>query len=146
MANLTCYFGIEILNLTNNQRNTLIDGLKTLGQNNSNKPNEKNHWRTRLDNQAVIFEALFNEDHLTINAIKQRLANIFNVDIGTISHSTNQVSMVGLVITFAHGGQSRVRMVAFGHDGLNWGTWAESNAAARSYLFTNMEAWEAELP
>jgi hypothetical protein len=146
VVHLTCYFGIENLNLTNQQRNTLIDGLQQLGENNSgNKPNEKNHWRIRLDNQAVIFEALFNDEHLTINAIKQRLANIFNVAIGTISHNTAQ-TIIGRVVTFSHGGQAKIRMVAFGHDGLNWGSWAESNAAVRSYLFTNADTWDAELP
>ena len=145
MTLLTCYFGIENLNLTNQQRNTLIDGLQQLGNNSGNFPNEKNHWRIRLDNQAVIFEALFNEDHLTISAIKQRLATIFNVAIDTISHTTTQ-NLIGRVVTFAHGGQNKIRMVAFGHNGSTWGSWAESNAAVRSYLFTNMSAWEVDLP
>ena len=144
MAYLTCYFGIENLNLTNSQRNTLIDGLQQLGENNGNFPNQKNHWRIRADNQAIIFEALFDEDTLTIAAMKERLANIFNVAVNTISH-TSQQTVYGLLVTFVHGGENKIRMIAFGHNGTTWGTWAESNLAAHVYLFNNLAAWDAEL-
>lgn len=141
MANIKCYFGIENLNLTNGQRNTLVAELQSLGENNNGfAPNERNHWRIRLDNNAAIFEALFNENHLTIAAIKSRLATIFGVAVGTISHSTSQVSY-GLVVTFTHSAQQKMRLVAFGHNGSAWGTWAESNAAVRAYLTANAAAW-----
>jgi len=141
MANIKCYFGIENLNLTNPQRNTLVAELQALGENNNGfAPNERNHWRIRTDNNAAIFEALFNEDNLTIAAIKARLATIFNVAVGTITHSTSQ-SAYGLVVTFIQGGQDKVRSVAFGYNGSAWGTWADSNAAVRAYLAANAVAW-----
>jgi hypothetical protein len=140
--NIRVYFGIENLNLTNQQRNTLVAGLQQLGVNNASyHTNERNHWRIRLDNQAIIFEALFDENDLTIAAIKQRLANLFNVDVNTISHTTQQ-TIYGLLVTFVHGGQNKIRMIAFGHDGSSWGSWAESNLAVHVYLFNNLLAWE----
>lgn len=142
MANIRCYFGIENLNLTTGQKNTLITGLQALGQNNSgNLPNEKNHWRIRPDNNAVIFEALFNEDNLSIDAIKARLAAIFSVAVGTITHSTNQTAY-GLVVNFVHGGQNKIRSIAFGMTGGVWPSWSDSNAAARAYLTANAAQWE----
>src|SRR5688572_16025858 len=108
--NIQVYFGIENLNLTNQQRNTLVAGLQQLGHNTSYLTNERNHWRFRLDNQAIIFEALFDENDLTIAAIKQRLANLFNVAVNTISHSTQQTAY-GLLVTFIHGGQNKMRML-----------------------------------
>lgn len=143
--NIRVYFGIENINLTNQQRNTLVAGLQQLGHNTSHLTNERNHWRIRLDNQAVIFEALFDENDLTIAAIKQRLANLFNVAVDTISHSTQQTAY-GLLVTFIHGGQNKMRMIAFGHDGNAWGTWAESNLAVHVYLFNNLLAWDDSLP
>lgn len=143
MANTHCYFGIENLNLTAQQKNTLIAGLQELGQNNSgDKPNEKNHWRIRPDNNAVMFEALFDSEALTIAAIKARLATIFNVAVGTISHSTSQQS-VGLVVTFTHSAQQKLRMVCFGMSGGQWPEWSVSNQAARDYLIANSAAWES---
>jgi hypothetical protein len=142
MANVHLYFGIENLNLTAPQKATFIEALQGLGQNNSgDKPNEKNHWRVRLDNDAVIFEALFDESNLTIAAIKARLATIFGVAVGTISHSTSQNATYGLIVTFPHSAQNKTRMVAFGNNGSAWGTIAQSRAAAQAYLAANAAAW-----
>lgn len=140
---MQAYFGIENLNLTNEQRATLVAGLQALGLNNQSPfPHLRNHWRVRPDNNAVIFEADFDENTLTIAAIKARLATIFNVAVGTISHSTNQ-SAYGLVVTFTHSAQAKMRMVAFGHDGV-WPEWSESHAAAKAYLTTNAAAWNGQ--
>lgn len=136
-----CYFGIENINLTNGQRSTLVTGLQSLAINNNDpQPCNRNHWRIRTDNNAVIFEAEFDEDTLTIAAIKQRLADIFSVAVGTITHSTSQ-SAYGLVVTFIQGGQNKVRSVAFGHNGSAWGTYADSKAAILAYLLANAVAW-----
>lgn len=136
------YFGIENLNLTAPQKQTLIDGLKTIGTaESSNQPCERMHTRIRNDNDAMIFEALVDENSLTMLAIRTRLAAIFGVAVGTISTSTNQVATIGLVVTFIHSAQNKCRMVAFGHNGSAWGTTVQSRAAAQAYLATNATAW-----
>lgn len=138
------YFGIENLNLTAGQKNTLISGLQGLGDNAADNPSHRNHWRVRLDNDAIIFEANFDENLLTIAAIKSRLATIFSVAVGTISHSTSD-NAYGKVITFTHSAQQKLRMIAFGMSaGGAWGTWDSSNAAARAYLAVNSAAWDGE--
>jgi uncharacterized membrane protein YccC len=142
MADIAVYMGIENLNLTNGQRNTLVSQLQALGQANSSPfPNLRNHSRIRNDNNAAIFEALFDDQTLTIAAIKQRLATIFGVAVGTISHSTNQVANIGFVVTFTHSAQDKLRMVCFGHNGTSWPSWSVSNAAAVAYLQANSAQW-----
>lgn len=141
MATLHVYFGIENIALTNPQRQTLVSGLQSLGQdNNSGNPAERNHWRLRTDNNAIIFEARFDEDTLTIAIIKARLAAIFAVNVSLISHSTQQ-SAYGLVVTYTYNSISRVRSVAFGYNG-NWPDRTTSGNAVRTYLVTNSAAWE----
>jgi hypothetical protein len=142
MANVHLYVGMENLGLNASQKNTFVTAIQGLGQaNDSSQPSQRNHWRVRTDTDAVIFEALFDESNLTINAIKQRLADIFGVAVGSISHSTNQNATYGLVVTFTYLAVNRLRMVAFGHSGVAWGTIAQSRAAAHAYLLANAAAW-----
>jgi hypothetical protein len=146
MATTRQYFGIENIpttGLTAQQKQTLINGLLTIGANeNSPQPCERMHTRVRNDNDAVIFEALVNEDNLTVLAIRTRLANLFSVALNTITTSVNQVPSIGPVTTFSHSGVPKIRMVAFGHNGTNWGTTAQSKAAALDYLASNAAEWE----
>jgi hypothetical protein len=135
------YYGIENLNLTAPQKSTLITGLQSLGDNAHANPAHRNHWRVRNDNDAVIFEANFDESTLTIAAIKARLAAIFSVAVGTISHNTSQNATYGLIITFTHSAQQKLRMVVFGMTGGVWGTLEQSRTAAQAYLAANAAAW-----
>ena len=140
MANVQIYFGIENLNLTNPQRSTLVTALQALGtRNGSPQPAERNHWRIRPDSDAVIFEALFNEDNLDIAAVKAFLATAMTVSAATISHATQQ-STYGLIATFTHSATDQLRMIAFGYDG-GWPDWLASGDAARAYLAANAAAW-----
>lgn len=142
MANIHCYYGLESLALTNPQRATLVSGLQSLGQANSGgNPAQRNHWRIRPDNNAVIFEALFDEDTLTIAAIKARLGSIFSVNVSQISHSTNQHATYGLIVTFTYLAVNRIRSVAFGYNG-GWPSTAVSRNAALAYLAANAAEWE----
>lgn len=139
------HFGIENLNLTAPQKQTLLNGLLTIGNNeSSNQPCERMHTRIRLDNDAMMFEAQINEDNLTLLAIRTRLANIFGIAVNQITTSTNQVANIGLVVTFIQGGQNKCRMVAFGNVAGTWGTTQESRAAAQAYLAANAVAWGEE--
>lgn len=141
MANAHVYLGIENLALSSGQRGTLVTGLEALGQSNQDRqPAKQNHWATRNDNDAVIFEALFNEDNISIAGIKTRLANLFGVDVSLISHGTQQ-SAYGLVVTYTYLATDYLRIIAFGHDG-SWPAWSVSGDAARAYKTANAAEWE----
>lgn len=136
------YFGLENLNLNSGQRQTLISELRTLGPASDSQPARLNHWRTRLDGEAVIFEALFSESNLTVAKFKQQMADIFSVDPAMISHSTINISFDGgntPVVTFTRSGTDQIRVALFGDVGA---TWQQSGNECRGYLKANQAEWE----
>lgn len=142
MAYIHLYFGIENINLNAAQRSTLVGVLRGLGPGSHPQPCMLCHWRTRLDNDAVIFEALFDEDNLTVDWFKDRLAAIFNVNPATIDHTLNNVTFVTrqtLMAVFARNGTDYLRMALFGGTGATWG---QSRIEVLGYLAANIDDWE----
>ena len=115
MANWHGYLAIENVGLNDSQRDTLINVLRNIGQANDGPlPNLRNHWRVRLDNEAAIFEALFDEDQLTVTQFKVWLGYIFGVDPETISHTLQQ-TQYGPLATFSRPAETdRLRFLLFG--------------------------------
>jgi len=145
MANWHGYFGIENVGLNASQRATLITVLRALGPSSDPQPCMLNHWRTRLDGNAAIFEARFPDEALTVQAFKARLGAIFGIDPLTIDDAMitrNWGGQTTPVVTFSRGGTDYVRMALFG--GLN-ATWAESGDACRAYLAENAAEWEMDV-
>lgn len=141
MSNWRGYFGIENINLNSSQRAILITELRDLGPSNHLQPAYFCHWRSRLDNDAAIFEAQFNEDNLTLEKFKQRLGSIFGVDPDTIDHASIQRDYAGYgtpVVMFSRGGIDYLRMALFGGTAA---TWEESKQEALGYLSTNRGKW-----
>lgn len=130
------YILVEDLGMTVNQRETLIDFFKTLGENNSTQPAFRNHRRIRLDSKAVIFEARFNKDNLTIQKFKDKLAEIFNIEASEILHSASN----GFV-TFAKNGDKLLTTLFGGNNS----TWEESRLSCSAYLKTNQLLWEEDI-
>lgn len=144
MALLHCYFGIENLGLTNAQRATLVTGLAGLGATpDASHPELLNHRRIRPDNDAVIFEALFDDVTLTVAAFKDRLAAIFGIAASQISHSVTAPSFAvgtssSVVVFNRPAGTQRLRLCLFGGVATTYG---DSLAEARGYLVANAAAW-----
>lgn len=133
------YFYIEALNLTAAQRQTLVDQLKLIGRRDQDgNPKNRNHWRVRTDNLAVIFEAWFDEDHLTAVALRNRLAAIFGVSQASITYAVTSTAY-GPVVTYTYNASARLRVGVFG--GVN-ASYQESQAQARAYLAANGASWE----
>lgn len=132
------YFYIEALNLTAGQRDTLVEQLKLIGRRDQDgNPKNRNHWRVRPDNLAVIFEAWFDEDHLTAVALRNRLAAIFGVAQASITYATNQTAY-GPLVTYTYNSTARLRVGVFG--GVS-ASYAESRAACLAYLAANAGTW-----
>jgi len=139
------YFGIENLALNDAQRATLVDALRALGPSSHPSPACLCHWRTRLDSQAAIFESLFDEDTITIDAFKNRLATIFNVDPATIDHAINRITLAvreTAVVTFSRTGTDYLPVAFFGYDGATWPTWQQSHLECLAYRAANAAEWE----
>ena len=133
------FIGIEVLSMTAPQKATLVAALRALGPQADPQPARLNHSRTRLDGNAAMFEAAFGDNEVTIDAVKQYLANAFGVDPATITHVVAQTAY-GPLVTLARAGVDRLRLIQFG--GVS-PIWAESGEACRAYLIANAAAWEA---
>jgi len=128
------YIGVENLNLTPPQRLALMDALEELGPASFWKPNKHNHQKIRPDNEAMIFEAEFDIDTISVPAFKNLLGNIFGVSPDSINHATDSQSFGGgtsTVITFSRIFTNYARAVMFGGIGASW---QESGDECRGYL------------
>jgi hypothetical protein len=133
------YFYIEDLGMTDAQRNTLVNVLKAWGlRNNGPKPNERNHWRVRPDEKAIILEAVFDADNITVLWFRTKLAEIFSVPVANIT-ATSTNTDYGPLATFKYLTVNKLRMGIFA--GLS-STWTESWAAVLQFLADNKPAWD----
>lgn len=140
MADVNLYFYVENLGLAQAQKDTLVAELKTIGKRDSdNNPRYRNHWRVRLDNEAVIFEGVFDDANLSAVGVRNRLAAIFGVANTSITYATTQTAF-GPTVVYTYNAIARLRVGVFG--GLT-ATYQESQAQVLAYLAANMAAWDA---
>lgn len=138
------YFAVEDLNLNAGQRQVLVEQLEKLGPAGHPSPAMRNHWRVRLDDKAVIFEALFKDSVLTVDSFRDRLAALFSVDPATIDSRLQNVTFKNRqtpIATFSRGGTDYLRFAAFG--GVS-ATWMDSGDECRGYLAANRAEWESD--
>lgn len=134
--NVERYILVENLALTNNQRNTLVAAIASLGQ------RYLYPVPVRADNQAGIYEAEFRSGDLLHYAWRARLGALFTVDPLTIDVFEEPVS-------FSAGGQSTQFMLSrMGTDylriicfGTLAGPKAQSARECTAYLAANAAAW-----
>ena len=134
------FIGIEALTMTAANRATLVDALKRLGRQDGPAPCKITHWRTRLDNLAIILEAEWAEDEVTVAALAHRLEALYNLAPSAVSQTVTQTAY-GPMVTFKTNTTNRLRLIAFGGVDASWG---ESLAAVQQYLAANRAAWETE--
>ncbi len=138
------YLAIENLGLNPAQKDALVDRLRGIGQKNGGKANERMQWRPRLDNQAVIFEAVFDDAQLTPASVKQFLASIFGVQASSITHVVGTASFgngTTQYATFTRTGVDYLRVAIFG--GVT-STWEESRLEEHAYRLLHLADWEPE--
>src|SRR4030043_1363764 len=132
------YFYVKKLGLDAQQKQTLVDVLKVWGLRNQDlSPKKRNHWRVRLDGEAVIFEAVFEVDNITVLWFRTKLAEIFSVPVANIT-ATSTNTYYGPVATFKYLTANKLRMGIFA--GLS-STWSESWAAVLQFLLDNKATW-----
>lgn len=135
------YIGIENIALTAPQKQTLITALRALGPADDPQPAELMHMRPRLDNDAAIFRARFQDADLTTATLRQYLANVFNVAVAQVTAATATTTFKTLpspVVTITFSATQRMRFVLFGGTGA---TTQQSNDEVIAYLIVNAVAW-----
>jgi hypothetical protein len=99
------------------------------------------HWRTRLDGDAVLMRALFNDSDLTTAGLKQLLATALGVNVATITATTSRQTFGTLpsqIVLMSISGVNQMRFILFASPG---GTIQQSNAEVLAYLKLNAGAW-----
>ena len=99
------------------------------------------HWRVRLDNDAVIFRARFQDGALTVANLRQFLATTFGVPVAQVSAATTQQTFAvrpSPIVTMSYQATPRLRVALFGG---TTATTAESNSEVLAYLAANAAAW-----
>ena len=131
------------MGLTNSQRALLVTELQALGISpNDASPARRNHWRIRLDNDAAIFEAIYDADNITVAKFKSFLANIFSVgvgDIGNVNTTFTWDARVSNIITLDLLGVNKLRVSVFG--GLS-ATREQSRIEALAFIAVNINEWQ----
>lgn len=142
MAEWFGFWGIEDLGLTDGQRATLIAGIRAMGLRDSDgQPAWRMHDRVRPDGLAMIAAGTFEDDQLTVAALKQRMATLFGVNVSTITSTTSTQSYAGgttTVVTLKYNTVNKLRVALFGGVGADW---EQSRAETCGYLAANAADW-----
>jgi hypothetical protein len=131
------YYVIENLGMTGNQKQQVDGELIKLGPVRDTKPCNLNHRRYRSDGNAVIYEAMFDEKEIAIEAMDKYLASALGIDPRSIKHST-RISKYGTEIAFTYNGSKSIMTLFDGS------TWEESRKACLRYLYDYMSLWDVQ--
>lgn len=139
------YIVIERLTIGSGNWATLqgvFEGMDTSGH---PMPARNNHWRRRLDGDAVIHEGTFAVQEMTIATFKKLLADEFGVPVGQVKHQIGEGSYAGgftRIWTFLYNDIERFKVERFGGGGASW---KQSGDECRGYLALHIADWEEEL-
>ena len=107
----------------------------------SNFPAYINHWRERLDGDAVIYESQFEPGEVSGLKFRQLLADEFGVDIQDIDQEITQDDYAGYgttVWTYSYGVLERFIVRRFGGGPA---TWEQSRLETLGYLKLYAAEW-----
>lgn len=143
MASQHQYFLVERQNIGDANWNALVGLFEAMGTSNSTFPAYNNHWRTRLDGSAVIYESNFDSAEVSIPAFKQLLADEFNVDASAIASTIGSASysISGSTRTWQidYNAVNRFKIERLGGGGASW---EQSRVETLGLLSGASVAWE----
>lgn len=142
MTNAHIYFVAERQSISIGNWSALITLFEAMGTNDSPMPAFNNHWRIRLDGDAVIYESKFDTSEVSLEAFKQLLADEFGVDVGDIESviSSADYAEIGTTVwQFKYNSVDRFKVERFGAGGA---TWQQSGDECRGYLAANRDEWD----
>jgi hypothetical protein len=131
------YLAVEDIDLTDEQRAAILAAFRELGPGSDPQPARLLHSRTALDGSKAIFSANFNEDNLTVEKVKQFLADAVGTDPGNIDDATQQTAY-GPLVTYSVVAVDKIRFLVFESVG---STWNESRLRVLAYLYDNAAEW-----
>lgn len=137
MANWHGYLAIEDIDLTAPQRAAIMAAFRALGPDSDPQPSKMLSDRVALNGDTAIFRANFKEENLTVEKVKQFLANAVGTDPGNIDDATQQTAY-GPLVTYSVAAANKIRFLIFDNVG---STWNDSRLQVLAYLKANAIAW-----
>lgn len=144
MANWHGYFVVERGTIGGGNWDTLRVLFEAMGTHDATLPAYNNHRRTRLDEDAVIYESRFDTSEVSIAAFKQLLADEFGVDVNDIEHTIDSASYAGGSTTIWSFLYNAIERFSVGRFGAGGSTWQQSGDECRGYLAANRAEWEQD--
>lgn len=138
------YFVVERGEIGVGNWDTLLNMFVNIGTHHSDFPAYNNHHRTRLDNDAVIYESNFDPTEVSIADFKRLLALAFSVPAEEIDDTQTVVSYSSgnetVVWEFLYDALVRFNIRRFGRSG----DWFISGDECRGYLSLYRALWETD--
>lgn len=139
------YIMIERVNLNATNFGVLVAAMDQLGPGQDIRPSHLLQKRVSLDGTKVIYEARFDEDQISLDRVKLRLANLFDREADEIGHTLAVQSYSGAPnetatwsLTYPLTGLVRLKLYRFGRGG----DWGVSHGEVLFYLLAHIEEWE----
>ena len=137
------YFLIDNQLLTDGQKVSLFSTMRGLGASAGAMPAYVRHWRTSLNGSITLVEAVFDDDNLVTDNLREILADVIVARGDDIVSSSSTVSYGGVnqsdIISLDYGAGTQVKVTFFG---TLTERWLASKDECVSYLIQNIGRWE----
>jgi hypothetical protein len=138
---ISLYLGAENIAMTQPQKDNFRETLRVIGPPVHPQPAELMHWRPRLDGNATLMRAQFQDGDMTVAGLRQLLATSLGVPVAQITSANSNVTYKttpSLIITMSLNGVPQMRYILFagGRASIQ-----QSNDEAVAYLIANAAAW-----
>jgi len=138
---ISTYLGAENIALTVAQKDAFRATLSQIGPPTHPSTAELMHWRGRLDGNATIMRAQFQDADITTAGLKQLLATALGVSVATITATTSSQTfgtVPSTIVLMSIGGVNQMRFILFagGRAPIQ-----VSNNEVLAYLKINGAAW-----
>lgn len=138
---ISTYLGAENITLSQAQKDAFRATMSAIGPAAHPSTAELMHWRSRLDGDAVIMRAQFNDSDLTTAGLRQLLASALGVTLDKITAtqaSVTYATLASTLITMSNASTPCMRFILFGGGRASV---QQSNDEALAYLKLNAGAW-----
>ncbi len=138
---ISLYLGAENIAMTAAQKNAFRETLRVIGPATHSQPSELMHWRPRMDGDATLMRASFQDGDMTAAGLRQLLAVALGVPAPQITSANSSVTYKttpSLIVTMSNSGVPQMRFILFagGRAPIQ-----QSNDEAVAYLIANAAAW-----
>jgi hypothetical protein len=138
---ISTYLGAENISLTQPQKDAFRATMSAIGPVGNTSTAEQMHWRSRLDGDAVIMRALFQDSDVTGAGLRSLLATALGIPAAQVASATTTFKykdIPSVLLTMSVAGVDKMRFIRFA--GMS-ATVTQANVEALAYLKLNAAAW-----